>query len=165
MTEDQNHDKLSKILEQYEKDLSYRKTGDIADRMDHVLSEFQSNARNSIYTVKNFAEDVKTQFKALEIITEGLTDEGLNHTQKRVIANHMIHMFRKMVDRIDNADFSFHSGIFDRFNFFRSNSPERRLFEERKELKRKNEEQEATLKILKEKHPDIFKELEDQIPF
>lgn len=165
MTEDQNNDKLIKLLEQYEKDISYKKSGDIADRMDHVLSEYQSNARNSLYTVKNFAEDVKTQFKALEIITEGLTDEGLNHTQKRVIANHMIHMFRKMVDRIDNADFSFHSGIFDRFNFFRSNSPERRLFEERKEHKRRIEVQDALLKKLKEKHPEIMESLENEIPF
>lgn len=165
MLEDQNNDKLLKLLEQYEKDISYKKSGDIADRMDHVLSEYQSNARNSLYTVKNFAEDVKTQFKALEIITEGLTDEGLNHTQKRVIANHMIHMFRKMVDRLDNADFDFHSGIFERFNYFRSNSPERRLFEERKEHKRRLEEQDALLKKLKEKHPEIMESLENEIPF
>jgi flagellin-specific chaperone FliS len=160
-----NNENLLKIIEQYEKDLTYSKSGDIADRLDHCLSEFRRIARNAIYQTKNFADDVKIQFKALEIITEGLTDEGLNHGQKRTIANHIIRMLRSMVDKLDQADYTFNQNVFERFNFFRSQTPERRLLEERNELSRKAKDQEEYFKKLKEKHPDLFKDEQDEIPF
>lgn len=156
---------LNKILEEYENGLSWKRGGSLAERAIHVLGQYRQIADNAIFQSKQFLEDVKTQFKALEIITEGITGQDLNHGQKRVIANHIITTLRRMVDRLDNADFSFTTGVFDRYNFFRSNTPEGRLHERHAELKREADSLKNTLAKLKAKHPDIFVESEDEIPF
>lgn len=156
---------LDELLKKYEETLDRKRSGNIADRFQHVVSQYRSIADNAIYEVRRVHSDVKTQFKALEIITEGLTSEGMNHGQKRVIANHIITMLRSCVDKIDQYEYTYSTGNFERYNFFRSQTPERRIYEERRDLKRKAEEQEKLLKALKEKHPDTFKELEDNLPF
>lgn len=125
---------VNKILPQYEEKLSHRRAGDLIDRIDHVLSEHQSISTNSIWKSKQFIEDVKTQFKALELVVEGIAGHG-NHTEKRVIANHVIKMLRDNVDRIDKIDWEYSEGIFERYNFFRSQSPERSLMEKYRDMK------------------------------
>lgn len=156
---------INKILEQYEKDLSWKRGGDLSERLSHVLGQYRQITDNAIFQAKNFMEDVKTQFKALEIITEGITGQDLNHGQKRVIANHIITTLRRMVDRIDQADFTFTSNVFDRFNFFRSDTPESRLRESHQYLKREADSLKVKIAKLKTKHPDLFAELENEIPF
>lgn len=125
---------VNKILPRYEEKLSHRRTGDLIDRIDHVLSEHQSISTSAIYKAKQFIEDVKTQFKALELVVEGIAGHG-NHTEKRVIANHVIKMLRDNIDRIDRIDWEYSTSIFERYNFFRSNSPERTLMEKYRDLK------------------------------
>lgn len=125
---------MNKILPQYEEKLSHRRAGDLIDRIDHVLSEHQSISTTSIWKAKQFIEDVKTQFKALELVVEGIAGHG-NHTEKRVIANHVVKMLRDNVDRIDKIDWEYSTGIFERYNFFRSQSPERSLMEKYRDLK------------------------------
>lgn len=125
---------VNKILPQYEEKLSHRRAGDLIDRIDHVLSEHQSISTNSIWKAKQFIEDVKTQFKALELVVEGIAGHG-NHTEKRVIANHVVKMLRDNVDRIDKIDWEYSTGIFERYNFFRSQSPERSLMEKYRDMK------------------------------
>lgn len=129
---------VNKVLPQYEEKLSHSRTGSLIDRIDHVLSEYNSIATNSIWKAKQFVEDVKTQFKALELVVEGITGHG-NHTEKRVIANHVIKMLRDNIDRIDRIDWEYSTGIFERYNFFRSQSPERSLMEKYRDLKYENE--------------------------
>ena len=161
--EDNNQlEQLDKIVSEYEKNLSWKRGGTIDERVYHVLGQYRQIADNSVFQAKNFLNDVKVQFKALEIITEGITGQDLNHGQKRVIANHIIGMLRKMVDRIDQTEFTFNTNIFERFNFFRSETPESRLYENHRQLKYKTEQQDALLKKLREEHPDIFK---DDLPF
>lgn len=121
---------IDKTLKAYEKDLPRAYGGSELDRVDQVLSEFRSIARNAIYQSKNFVEDVRIMFQGLSLIIEGLTDEGMNHGQKRVIANHCITMIRKNVDRLAKMEFEFSSNIFERFDFFRSRTPERKLYEQ-----------------------------------
>lgn len=128
----------NKVLPRYEEKISHRVAGNLIDRIDHVLSEYNSVATNSIWKAKQFIEDVKTQFKALELVVEGITGHG-NHTEKRVIANHVIVMLRSMVDRIDRIDWEYSTGIFERYNFFRSQSPERNLMEKYQDIKRELE--------------------------
>jgi hypothetical protein len=151
----------------FEKPLQWKNHGDLSEKADHVLSQYKSIADNAISECKRFMEDCKTQYKALEMITEGLTSEGLNHTHKRVIANHLISMLRNMVDRINRYEYEYSIARFDRYDFFRSEAPERKVYEERRELKFKTEQQDKILQTLKEVHPDIFKSLTeaDQIPF
>lgn len=135
---------VNKILPQYEEKLSHRRAGDLIDRIDHVLSEHQSISTNSIWKARQFVEDVKTQFKALELVVEGITGHG-NHTEKRVIANHVITMLRSMVDRIDRIDWEYSTGMFERYNFFRSQSPERSLMEKYRDTKRELDEIKAQI--------------------
>lgn len=162
---------INNIILKYEEILSWKRGGSIDDRVAHVLGQYRQIADNSIFECKRFMEDVKTQFKALEMIVEGLTTDGLNHGQKRTIANHIITMLRSMVDRLDRYEYTYSSTTFDRYNFFRSDSPERRLHESHRELKDKTKYQEKILKTLQEVHPDIFKSLtnssddSDDIPF
>jgi hypothetical protein len=158
-------DRLDAIVTRYEETLNWKRPGNMDERVQHVVSEYRSIADNSIFEVKRVHSDMKTHFKALEIITEGLTSEGLNHGQKRVIANHIITMLRSAVDKIDQYEYTYSAGNFERYNFFRTETPEKRLYQERNELKRRTEDQEKMLKTLKEKHPDTFKELEDNLPF
>ena len=153
---------INKIIEEFEKTLQWKRGGSIDERLSHVLGQYRQIADNSIFQAKCFCEDVKTQFKALEIITEGLTSDGLNHGQKRTIANHIITMLRSMVDRIDQTEFTFTTNSLDRFNFFRSYTPEGRLRESHTELKREVESLKGVLNSLKQSNPDIFK---DEIPF
>lgn len=157
--------RLDDLVRRYEETLQWKKSGDMADRVQHVVSEYRSIADNAIFEVKRVHSDMKTHFKALEIITEGLTSDGLNHGQKRVIANHIITMLRSAVDKVDQYEYTYSTGNFERYNFFRSQTPEKRLYEERRELKRRVEHQDKTLAALKEKYPDSFKEMEDTIPF
>lgn len=168
-TEDQLVDvanRLDEIVTKYEDTLDWKRAGDMADRVQHVVSQYRSVADNSIFEVKRIHSDTKTQFKALEIIIEGLTSDGMNHGQKRTIANYMITMLRGMVDKIDQYEYTYTTGNFERYNFFRSNAPEKRLLEDRRDLKRRVDAQEEILKKLREKHPDIIKSLEgDDIPF
>lgn len=156
---------LEKIISERESTLSYKVGGDLADRLSHVLRQFQSMADNSIFEMRRVLSDVKTQFKALEIIVEGLTSQGMNHSEKRVIANYMITMLRGMVDRIDQTDISYTSQTFERYNLFRSQTPERRLYEDRADLTRALEQNKQYLEDLKKKHPEIFKEEENDLPY
>lgn len=165
LTETQN--KILETLEKYERKLTWKNHGKLEERFQHVLSQFKSIADNAISECKRFMEDCKTQYKALEIITEGLTSDGLNHTHKRVIANHLISMLRSMVERLNRYEYEYSTISFDRYDFFRSESPEKRLYEERRELKMKTEQQEKMLEALQKVHPDIYKSLtnQDEIPF
>lgn len=153
-------DKLSnEVLPRYEDKLSYKRGGNIAERMTHVLNEFESAASNSIYRAKDFIDDVKTQFKALELVVEGISSDSYNHTQKRVIANHVINLLRDMVQRINQTNFDYQYGIYERYDFFRSQTPERELYRKYKEMK---EELERYKKSPVE--DSIFKQ-PDEIPF
>lgn len=158
-------ERIDKVLQAHQKDLNRHFSGDIVSRIEEVLREYKSTTQHSVYKAKELMEDVKTHFKALELVVEGITSEGLNHGQKRVIANHVITMLRSAIDRIDQKEFGFNDSVFDRFNFFRSETPEKRLMEERRELKSKVDQADKMLSLLKEKHPDVWKELENDIPF
>ena len=159
-------DKLQAVIDHYEKSLSYRSGGDVHDRLRQVLSEYQKITDNTIFQAKNFVEDVKTQFKALEIITEGISENDLNHGQKRVIANHVIKTLRRMVDRLDQLTFEYNTNILERYNFFRSYTPERRLYEQHADLSRSHDRLSDFVKTLREKHPEVFKnEQGEDLPF
>lgn len=147
---------IDKTLKAYEKDLPRAYGGSELDRVDHVLSEFRSIARNAIYQSKNFVEDVRIMFQGLSLIIEGLTDEGMNHGQKRVIANHCISMIRKNVDRLAKMEFEFSSNNFERFDFFRSRTPEKKLYEQLSNEKRGKEYAEALLKKIEETNPEAY---------
>jgi len=134
------------ILPQYESKLGWKMGGSIMERLSSILNSFDSVASNSVLQAKGFVEDCKTQFKALEIIMEGLTSEGMNHGQKRVIANHIITMLRGMVDHIDRLDWDYSTRTFERYNFFRSHSPERSLMEKYRDMKRELESLKDQLK-------------------
>ena len=163
--EDEKPNPLIKLIEEYEKTLSYRQGTSIDERVRHILKEYRQIADNAIYQAKNFAEDVKTQFKALEIITEGLTSGEMNHGQKRVIANHIIGMLRRMVDRLDSLSYEYNTNILERYNFFRSYTPERRLHEAHADLTRAHDRLNAWVENIKKKHPEIMNEPENEIPF
>lgn len=128
------------VLPQYEEKLSYKNGGSIAERMQHVLHEFQQSASNSVYKAKNFIDDVKTQFKALELVVEGISSDGYNHTQKRIIANHVIYLLRNMVQKINQINFDYQYGIYERYDFFRSQTPEKELYRKYRELKEELEQ-------------------------
>lgn len=160
-----NIDQLLVIISEYEKKLNSKSGGDIADKLDHVLRSFNSIADNAIWQAKEFLEDSKTQYKALEIIVDGLTSDGMNHSQKRVIANHIITMLRSMVDKLDKCNYEYTTNIVDRYNFFRSTTPERRVYEERSRLSAMNKNHEAFITKLKEQHPDIYEKMKDELPF
>lgn len=158
-----NIEQLEKIVSEFEKTLTWKNGGSIDERVSHCLNQYRQIADKAINEAKGFLEDCKTQYKALEIITEGLTSEGLNHTHKRIIANHIITMLRSMVDRLDQAKYEYNTDILQRYNFFRSNTPERKLYEDRAMLSMRVQQQDAFINDLKGKHPDIFKELD--MPF
>jgi len=165
MEENNQLQQLDKIVSEFEKTLSCKRGGDLSDRTNHVLSQYKQIADNAIGKTKSFAEDVRIQFKALEMITEGLTDGGMNHGQKRTIANHIIKMLRDMVDRLSQMEYEYSSITFERYNFFRSTTPEGKLYEDRNNLKRTVEQHEKMFAVLKEKHPEIMKEVADDLPF
>jgi hypothetical protein len=157
---------INEVLKKYEETLTFRRGGSIAERVENCLSQYRSIADNAIFSAKSFAEDVKTQFKALEMITEGLTSEGMNHGQKRVIANHIITMLRSMIDRVGQHEYRYSTDIFQRYNWFRSEVPERRLYESLRDLKDQHKRDEAFIKLIKDKFPDVLEKLnEEDIPF
>lgn len=156
---------LDLILKPFEDTISWKKNGSIEDRVEHCLSQYRNLADNAIFECRGLVNDVKSQFKALEIVIEGLTSEGMNHGQKRVIANHLITMLRAMVDKLDNAKFEYNVGMLDRYNFFRTNTPERRLHEKLSQLSNTVSQQDAILNALGKKYPEIFKELDGTLPF
>lgn len=136
----------NKILPDYETKLGWKLADTLTHRLASVLSSFDSIASNSVLQAKGFVEDCKTQFKALEIVLEGVTSEALNHGQKRVIANHVITMLRGMVDRIDQISWDYSTRTFERYNYFRSQSPERSLMEKYRDLKQQLERLQDELK-------------------
>jgi hypothetical protein len=158
----QYHHIANDILPEYEKTLSHRVGGDIIDRLSHVLRSLQDTATNSVYKAKHYLDDAKTQFKALEIILQGITGQG-NHSEKRVIANHVISMLRTMVDKIDHTEFDFSQGVYERYNFYRSQSPEGKLMEKYKLLKYAHENLQVKFKDFNERVPDQYKV--DDLPF
>jgi len=166
MENDQNSE-IEKLLAEYEKTLTWKSGGSVLERTQHCLDQYRNIANNGIYQNKTFLEDVKTQFKALEIITEGLTSDGLNHGQKRVIANHIITMLRRMVDKLDTVEYNYSVHSFERYNFFRSETPEKKLYEERANLSQVVRQQNEFINKLKEKFPLIYKDINnsDEIPF
>lgn len=121
---------IDTVLKKYEKDLPVAYGGTELERVDNSLRQFRSIATNAIYQSKSFVEDVRIMFQGLSLIIEGLTDEGMNHGQKRVIANHCISMIRKNVDKLAKMEFEFSSNNFERFDFFRSRTPEKKLYEQ-----------------------------------
>jgi hypothetical protein len=160
---EQNFDQFERVIAEYEQTLSYKVGGTLADRTAHVLSQYRQIADNAIFETKRYLEDTKTQFKALEIVLEGVSSEGMNHGQKRVIANHVISMLRSMADRIDTTEIDYNSRVFDRYNFYRTQTPERKLYEDRANLKMTLDRQTQFLKDLHEKWPQIFEKHE--LPF
>lgn len=163
--ENENIETIEKVISHYEEKLDWKRGGNLADRVDHCLSQFRQIADNSIFNSRNFIDDVKSQYKAVMIIMEGLTDQGLNHTHKRIIANHVISMLRSAVDKFDRFEYKYSTNNFERYDFFRSNSPERTLFEQHREMKHQLEYQKPLiekLKALKEKYPEDFPE---ELPF
>ena len=158
-------EQLEKIVAEYEETLSWKAGGSIVDKTAHVLGQYRKIADNAIYEAKRFLEDVKTQFKALEIVIEGLSSEGMNHSQKRVIANHLITMLRTMIDRIDTTEINYSTQMFDRYNFFRSHTPERKLYEDRANLSMALERNKREIEELKKKHPEIFNESDEDLPY
>jgi flagellin-specific chaperone FliS len=158
-----NLEQLETIVSEFENTLKWKRGGSIEERVSHCLNQYRQIADNAINEAKGFLEDSKTQYKALEIITEGLTSEGLNHTHKRIIANHIITMLRSMVDRLDQAKYEYNTNVLERYNFFRSNTPERKLYEDRANLSLRVQQQDAFINDLKGKHPDIFKD--SDLPF
>lgn len=123
------------VLPRFEAKLNHRMGGNISERINHVLNELESSATNSVFRAKNFLDDIKTQFKALELVVDGISSDQYNHSQKRVIANHVINMLRDMVDRINKVEFNYSYGIYERFDFFRSDRPEKELYRKYRELK------------------------------
>lgn len=150
------------VLPQYEEKLSHKMGGNIVERINYTLRSFESAATDSIFRAKNFIDDVKTQFKALELMMEGLASDSLNHGQKRVIANHIITMIRSSVDRIDGINWEYSNTMFERINFFRSQSPEGNLLRKYRELKENNTHLQSTLKAMNEKLPA---DQRDELPF
>lgn len=150
---------VEKWLPDYEKKLSYRISGTIEERFRHVIRQFETLATTSIFKAKDFLEDAKTQFKALELVVEGISSDSYNHTQKRVIANHVINLLRNMVQRINQVDFDYSNGIYERYDFFRSQSPEKVLYEKYNELKRELEH------LKKEPVPPITSDDKEPLPF
>lgn len=165
--EQEQLEQINITLKKHEEKMSWIKSGSQAERIEHVLSEYRKLADNAVYEVRSYVEDVKSQFKALIIVLEGLTSEGMNHGQKRVIANHVITMLRDMVDKVDKARFEWDFSILERYDFFRTTTPEKRIYQKVSELKRANDRQESVLKTLKEVHPDIYKALtqSEEMPF
>lgn len=129
---------LQKVIDDYENKLSYKYGGNITEKLSHVLSKFNEVATESVWKGKNFLEDVKTQFKAIELMLEGLSSEAYNHRQKRVIANHVVNMIRSNIDRIDRTQFEFSSRMYEHYNYFRSESPEGDLLRRYKDLVQQN---------------------------
>lgn len=152
-------DDLKNVLPRYEEKLSYKYGNTLPDRLNHCLSQFETLARTSILKSKDFIDDVKTQFKALEIVVEGISSDSYNHTQKRVIANHVINLLRGMVQRINEIDFDYSDRIYDRYDYFRSQSPERTLYAKYKELKYELEQ------LKKQPVTDLLNSGEERIPF
>lgn len=153
---------LEKMIAQYEDKLPSRWGGNIAERLAHVLSNFNAAATEATWKGKNFLDDVKTQFKAIELTIEGLTSEAYNHGQKRVIANHVINVIRNCIDRIDRTQFDFQNRMYEHFNYFRSESPEGDLMKRYKALKEENERLKGDLKAATDLLP---LELKDDLPF
>jgi hypothetical protein len=154
--------RLQQVIANYEARLTYHRGGDISEKMDYVLHEFHKAATEAAWKGKNFLEDVKTQFKALEIALEGVTSEAYNHGQKRVIANHVINILRSNVDRIDRVKWDYQNSMYEHFNYFRSESPEGDLLKRYKSLKEENDRLKQNMELAKAKIPEEFK---DDLPF
>ncbi len=150
---------LTLIIARQEVKLSYQVGGSLAERTAHCLNEFETISRTSILKTKDFIDDVKTQFKALELVVEGISSEAYNHTQKRVIANHVINLLRGMVERINKIDFDYSDRIYDRYDWFRSQTPERELYRKYRELKQEVEQYRKT------PVPDLLNNNKEEIPF
>lgn len=129
---------VTALLPEFEKKLTYKRAGDICERIHHVLSSFDSIAANAIIQAKNYSEDFKVMLKGFEMIIEGIGDSG-NHSQKRVIANHCISMIRQAIDKINRIDWEYSDSLFDRYDYFRSTAPEKTLLEKYRDLKQENE--------------------------
>lgn len=159
--------KISAVINEYESKLTHKSGGNELDRVSHCLREYRSISDNAIWKAKEFVEDVKTMFKALEMIIEGISGDGMNHGQKRVIANHCIQIIRSNVDRINKMDFEYSSNIFDRFDFFRSQTPEKRLYEKNREMETRIGEAQIFIDKLKSMFPDAIKKIEQEtyLPF
>lgn len=145
---------MDHLIKQYEEKLSYRMGNNISGRLGHVLSQFNKAATESAWKGKNFLEDVKTQFKAIELTLEGLTSEAYNHGQKRVIANHVINVIRQSIDRIDRTKFDYSNSMYDHFNYFRSESPEGDLLKRYRDLKEENDRLKQGIAEANNKLPD-----------
>lgn len=155
---------IKKIIPIYEKNLRHIRHGSAAEKIDSILSQFKNIADSAIYQAKDFIDDVKTQFKAIEIIVEGLTDEGMNHGQKRVVANHVISTIRRMIDRINRINWEYTDRIYERYDWFRSDSPEKNLMERYRNLKREFDSVKTELSKLQNKTNGVVKD-NDEIPF
>lgn len=153
---------LQRVIDEYESKLSYKWGGNISEKLSHVLSQFNKVATEAAWKGKNFLDDVKTQFKAIELTIEGLTSEAYNHGQKRVIANHVINVLRNCIDRIDRVKFDYSTSMYEHFNYFRSESPEGDLMKRYKSLKEENDRLKNNYKAIHEKLPE---ELKDDLPF
>lgn len=153
---------LQKLVSEYEAKLSYRYGNHISERLNHVLVQFNKVATEAAWKNKNFLEDVKVQFKAMELTLEGVTSEAYNHGQKRVIANHVINVIRNNIDKIDRTQFDYESRMYEHFNYFRSESPEGDLMKRYKNLKEENDRLKGNLKAATDLLPS---ELKDDLPF
>jgi hypothetical protein len=154
--------RIDHMLKDYESKLSYRMGSEMSERIAHILSTFNKAATEGAWKGKNFLEDVKTQFKAIELSLEGVTSEAYNHGQKRVIANHVINMLRSFVDRIDRVQWDFSSRMYEHFDYFRSESPEGDLMKRYRTLKEENDRLRQNIELAKSKLPD---EVKDDLPF
>lgn len=155
---------MEKVLKEYEDKLSSRWGGNISERLNYVLRHFNEAATGAVWKGKNFLDDVKTQFKAFEIILEGLTSEAYNHGQKRVIANHLINMIRSNIDRLDQVQWDYSNRLFENYNYFRSDSPEGDLMKRYRNLIAENKDLKARLGE-KDNNPSSEQHTIDPLPF
>lgn len=151
---------LDNLLKKYESKISSSYHGSETDRIQHILSTLDDIAATSVESTKEFMNDVKAQFNALIIILNGISGEQYNHTQKRLFANHCITTIREMCDRIDSIKFDYSTRMYDRFDYFRSYTPEKTLLQNYRNMKEE-------LKRLKgaDYKPGEYADATDGLPF
>jgi len=119
-------EKLSSILREHEEKQSIRYGGDISERLQHVLQEYNSVAVQALSGAKAFRDDVIVDLRAIVLYLETVGN-GYTHKEKDARLRGLVELLEKQIHSLRTMELDFSRQWHRYDDVFRSDFPTREL--------------------------------------
>lgn len=127
---------LIEMLEGVSKDLGWKQTGPVQERVMHLIGHYRKTAVDAVTGAKAFRDDVLPWFKAMELVL-ATVGNAETHREKNARLRGAVELLQNAVEYLRRQEFDFARRGFDLpFESFRSDLPTREFLGRIRELER-----------------------------